>query len=109
MSVPPDQKLPHIIVFLDRWDGFLGSLGEIDGGVLTDQIMKIMREGQGAGVHVIMTGDRLVMSGRIASLTEDKMSFRLPDKSDFGLIGLRSRKIPDEIVARSRLPGRVRP
>ena len=98
MSVPADQKLPHILVFLDRWDGFLGSLGEIDGGVLTDQIMKIMREGQGAGVHVIMTGDRLVFSGRIASLTEDKMSFRLPDKSDFGLIGLHPRKIPDEIA-----------
>jgi len=57
-----------------------------------------MREGQGAGVHVIMTGDRLVFSGRIASLTEDKMSFRLPDKSDFGLIGLHPRKIPDEIA-----------
>ncbi|MEY9887240.1 S-DNA-T family DNA segregation ATPase FtsK/SpoIIIE [Catenulispora sp. MAP5-51] len=99
MSVPADQKLPHIVVFLDRWDGFLGSLGELDGGVLTDQIMKIMREGQGAGVHVIMTGDRLVLSGRIASLTEDKMSFRLPDKSDFGLIGLHPRKIPDEIAA----------
>jgi S-DNA-T family DNA segregation ATPase FtsK/SpoIIIE len=99
LSVPPDQKLPHIVVFLDRWDGFLGSLGEIDGGVLTDQIMKIMREGQGAGVHVIMTGDRLVLSGRISSLTEDKMSFRLPDKADFGLIGLHPRKIPDEIVA----------
>ncbi|MEY9925952.1 S-DNA-T family DNA segregation ATPase FtsK/SpoIIIE [Catenulispora sp. GP43] len=98
MSVPADQRLPHIIVFLDRWDGFLGSLGEIDGGVLTDQIMKIMREGQGAGVHVIATGDRLVLSGRVASLTEDKMSFRLPDKSDFGLIGLHPRKIPDEIA-----------
>ncbi|MEY9935291.1 S-DNA-T family DNA segregation ATPase FtsK/SpoIIIE [Catenulispora sp. GP43] len=99
MSVPADQRLPHIIVFLDRWDGFLGSLGELDGGVLTDQIMKIMREGQGAGVHLIMTGDRLVLSGRISSLTEDKMSFRLPDKSDFGLIGLRSRNVPDEVVS----------
>jgi S-DNA-T family DNA segregation ATPase FtsK/SpoIIIE len=98
MSVPADQKLPHIVVFLDRWDGFLGSLGEIDGGVLGDQIQKIMREGQGVGVHMIMTGDRLVLSGRISSLTEDKMSFRLPDKGDFGLIGLQPRKIPDEMA-----------
>ncbi|NUR62827.1 MAG: cell division protein FtsK, partial [Catenulispora sp.] len=96
LSVPPDQRLPHILVFLDRWDGFLGSLGELDGGALVDQVQKLMREGQGAGVHLIITGDRQVFSGRIASLTEDKLSFRLPDKNDFGLIGLRPRSIPDE-------------
>ncbi|GAA2013277.1 FtsK/SpoIIIE domain-containing protein [Catenulispora yoronensis] len=98
MSVSPDQRLPHILVFLDRWDGFLGSLGEIDGGVLVDQIQKLMREGQGAGVHLIITGDRQVFSGRLGSLTEDKLSFRLPDKQDFGLIGLHPRKIPDEMA-----------
>jgi len=97
--VPTEEKLPHILVFLDRWDGFLGSLEEIDGGVLTDQIMKIMREGQDAGVHAIITGDRQVLSGRIASLTENKMSLRLTDKSDFGLIGLHPRDIPDKIAA----------
>ncbi|WP_194915930.1 FtsK/SpoIIIE domain-containing protein [Catenulispora rubra] len=99
MSVPADQKLPHIVVFLDRWDGFLGSLGELDGGVLVEEVQRIMREGQGVGVHMVITGDRQVFSGRIASLTEDKLSFRLPDKQDFGLINLHPRKIPDEIVA----------
>ncbi|NUR32269.1 MAG: cell division protein FtsK, partial [Catenulispora sp.] len=98
LSVPADQRLPHIVVFLDRWDGFLGSLGEIDGGALVDQIQKIMREGQGAGVHLVITGDRQVFSGRIASLTEDKLSFRLPDKQDFGLIALHPRKIPDQMA-----------
>ncbi|GAA1979523.1 FtsK/SpoIIIE domain-containing protein [Catenulispora subtropica] len=98
LSVAPDERLPHIVVFLDRWDGFLGSLGEVDGGTLVDQIQKIMREGQGAGVHLVITGDRQVFSGRIASLTEDKLSFRLPDKQDFGLIGLHPRKIPDKMA-----------
>jgi S-DNA-T family DNA segregation ATPase FtsK/SpoIIIE len=98
LSVPPEERMPHIVVFLDRWDGFMGSLGEIDGGVLVDEVQRILREGQGAGVHIIITGDRQVLSGRISSLTEDKQSFRLPDKQDFGLIGLNPRKIPDEMA-----------
>ncbi|OLE24701.1 MAG: cell division protein FtsK [Catenulispora sp. 13_1_20CM_3_70_7] len=97
LSSPSEARLPHIVVFLDRWDGFLGSLGEVDGGTLIDQIQRIMREGQGVGVHLVITGDRQVFSGRIASLTEDKLSFRLPDKQDFGLIGLHPRKVPDKI------------
>ncbi|MBS2547705.1 cell division protein FtsK [Catenulispora sp. NL8] len=102
LSVSPEERMPHIIVLLDRWDGFLGSLGEIDGGTLTDEIQRIMREGQGVGVHMVITGDRQVLSGRISSLTEDKLSFRLPDKQDFSLINLRPRKLPDEIA-----PGRA--
>ena len=102
LSVPADQRMPHIVVFLDRWDGFLASLGDIDGGVLVDQIMTIMREGREAGMHVVIAGDRQVLSGRVASLTEDKMSFRLADKFDFGLIGLRSREIPNQLP-----PGRA--
>jgi S-DNA-T family DNA segregation ATPase FtsK/SpoIIIE len=102
LSVPANERLPHIVVFLDRWDGFLGSLGELDGGAMVDQIYKILREGQDAGVHMIITGDRQVLSGRIAALTDDKLSFQLPDKQDFSLIGINPRKIPDEIP-----PGRA--
>ena len=97
LAVAPDERLPHILVFLDRWDGFVTTLGELDNGALGDAIQKIMREGQSAGVHLVMTGDRLVFSGRIGSLTEDKMTFRLPDRTDFSMIGINPRKIPDKI------------
>ena len=91
--------LPHILVLLDRWEGFTTSLGEVAGGALTDTITKILGEGASVGVHLVMTGDRSLIAGRIAAMTEDKLAFRLPDRDDYGMIGLRPRDMPDIVPA----------
>jgi DNA segregation ATPase FtsK/SpoIIIE, S-DNA-T family len=93
----PGAGLPHILVLLDRWEGFTTSLGELAGGRLTDIITKILGEGASAGVHLVMTGDRSLIAGRIASMTEDKLAFRLPDRDDYAMIGLRPRDMPDHV------------
>ncbi|MCX4989248.1 MULTISPECIES: FtsK/SpoIIIE domain-containing protein [unclassified Streptomyces] len=96
-AVPEDERLPHIVVLLDRWEGWLPTLGEYDHGDLTDQLTAMMREGASVGLHLVMTGDRQILSTRIGSLTEDKYGLRLADRSDFSLIGINARKIPEEI------------
>ncbi|QNA73942.1 cell division protein FtsK [Streptomyces sp. So13.3] len=101
-GVPEEDQLAHIVVLLDRWEGWLPSLGELDHGALTDDLFTMLREGASVGIHVIITGDRTLMAGRIATLTEDKMAFRLSDRSDFSLISVNPRKVPDEIA-----PGRA--
>jgi S-DNA-T family DNA segregation ATPase FtsK/SpoIIIE len=50
-------------------------------------------------MHLIMTGDRSLIAGRISSMTDDKMAFRLPDRDDFSFLGLRPREMPDDIPA----------
>ncbi|WP_231954241.1 FtsK/SpoIIIE domain-containing protein [Actinoplanes derwentensis] len=97
----PD-RLSHVFLLLDRWEGFLSTLGELDAGTLTDKVLNFLREGASVGVHVVITGDRSVLSGRIATLTEDKLAFRLADKSDVAMLGLHPRNLPDEIA-----PGRA--
>ncbi|MGQ4382678.1 FtsK/SpoIIIE domain-containing protein [Streptomyces sp. SAS_270] len=92
-----EERLPHLVVLLDRWEGWLPTLGEYDHGDLTDQIQAMMREGASVGIHVIMTGDRQILSTRIGSLTEDKYGLRLADRSDFSLLGINARKVPEEI------------
>ncbi|MFE9878512.1 FtsK/SpoIIIE domain-containing protein [Streptomyces sp. NPDC005784] len=94
---PEGERLPHIVVLLDRWEGWLPTLGEYDHGDLTDQLTAMMREGASVGLHMVMTGDRQILSTRIGSLTEDKYALRLADRSDFSLIGVNARKIPEEI------------
>ena len=71
--------------------------GRAGGGRLTDIITKILGEGASAGVHLVMTGDRSLIAGRIASMTEDKLAFRLPDRDDYAMIGLRPRDMPDHV------------
>jgi len=97
-----EERLPHIVVLLDRWEGFTPSLGELDHGALTDEIFTFLREGASVGIHLIITGDRTLMAGRISTLTEDKIAFRLADRGDFSLISVNPRKVPEEIQ-----PGRA--
>lgn len=94
-----DERLPHVVLLLDRWEGWLPTLGEYDHGDLTDQLMTMMREGASVGIHVIITGDRQVLAGRISSLTEDKYGLRLADRGDFSMLDINSRKVPEEIPA----------
>ncbi|MGH3871883.1 MAG: FtsK/SpoIIIE domain-containing protein [Pseudonocardiaceae bacterium] len=101
-AVAPQQRLPHLVVLIDRWESFTISLGEIDNGTLTDEVQRILREGASAGLHLVVTGDRSLLSGRMSTLTETKLVFRLPDRGDFSLIGINPRK-----VAETMPPGRA--
>jgi S-DNA-T family DNA segregation ATPase FtsK/SpoIIIE len=101
-SATEEERLPHIVILLDRWEGWTPSLGELDHGALTDEMFTFLREGASVGIHLIITGDRTLMAGRIATLTEDKIAFRLADRSDFSLIAINPRKVPEEIQ-----PGRA--
>jgi DNA segregation ATPase FtsK/SpoIIIE, S-DNA-T family len=98
----PGDRLPHIFLLLDRWEGFTVTFGEVDGGALTDVITRVLGEGASVGVHLVMTGDRSLLAGRISSLCEEKLVFRLAEREDYALAGLRPRDMPDEIP-----PGRA--
>ena len=60
------------------------------------------REGASAGIHLIMTGDRSLLAGRIAAMCEDKLVFKLAEPDDYALAGLRPRDLPADIP-----PGRA--
>jgi DNA segregation ATPase FtsK/SpoIIIE, S-DNA-T family len=47
------DRLPHVLVLLDRWEGFT-TLGEAGGGTLTDVITRILAEGASAGIHLVI-------------------------------------------------------
>ncbi|MFJ3665791.1 FtsK/SpoIIIE domain-containing protein [Streptomyces sp. NPDC090106] len=101
-AVAEEERLAHIVVLLDRWEGWVPTLGEVDHGSLTDELQTMMREGASLGIHLILTGDRTLLVGRIATLTEDKYGLRLSDRSDFSALGIPLRKVPEEIP-----PGRA--
>jgi S-DNA-T family DNA segregation ATPase FtsK/SpoIIIE len=96
-SSPAAERLPHILLLLDRWEGFMGTLSEHDSGALTDLVLTLMREGASAGVHLVVVGDHALLSGRMSSLCEDKLVLRLSDRSDASLAGLNPRKIPENL------------
>ena len=97
VSAAHEDRLPHIVLLLDRWEGFLGSIAELDGGAPMEQVQTLLREGASAGLHLVITGDRQLVNARMGSLVEDKIALRLPDRADYALMGLQARKLPDDI------------
>jgi len=101
-AAPEPERLPHIFVLLDRWEGFTSTLGEIEAGRLTEILTRLLTEGASVGMHLIMTGDRSLLLGRISALCEEKLIFKLAEKDDYRLAGLNPRDLPGEVP-----PGRA--
>jgi S-DNA-T family DNA segregation ATPase FtsK/SpoIIIE len=95
-------RLPHILLIIDLWEGFISSFGSVEGGVLIDQVQFLLREGASVGIHLIISGDRQLLSGRIATLVDGKIVLRLTERSDYSLANLNPRKLPENIP-----PGRA--
>lgn len=94
------DPLPHVLVLLDRWEGYTATIGEVEAN--HNVVTRILREGAGAGVHLVATGDRtLAYNSRVSSMVENKLALRLADRDDYGLLGLKPRDMPDSVA-----PGR---
>ncbi|MCC2323475.1 FtsK/SpoIIIE domain-containing protein [Cellulomonas xiejunii] len=108
-AAAPAERLAHVLLLIDRWEGFTTTLGEHDGGSLTEIVHALLREGASAGVHVIVAGDHTLLGGRIASLCEDKLVLRLADRTDATLAGLNARSFPENLPPGRglRVPGGV--
>ncbi|MBE7324219.1 FHA domain-containing protein [Nocardioides sp. Y6] len=92
------EPLPHLLLLLDRWEGFMTTIGEVD--ALFDAMTRILREGASLGVHAVITGDRTLGSNsRVATMTDNKLALRLADRSDYGLVGLNPRTLPERVPA----------
>jgi len=93
------SRLPHIVLLIDLWEGFLTSFGNVEAGVLIEQVQFLLREGASVGIHLIISGDRQLLSGRISTLAEGKLVLKLTERSDYSLANLNPRKLPEDIPA----------
>lgn len=93
----PAERLPHLVLLVDRWESFVSTFGDADGGALVETVLGFLREGAGAGLHLVLAGDRSLLSGRIGVLTEDKWMLRLADRSDYSMGSVNPRLVPESM------------
>ena len=93
-GVAAGERLPYLVVLLDRWEGFIQAFESLDGGVLVDRITALLQEGAGVGIRMVMTADRSGLVGRISTLVEDRIALSMSDPSDFSNIGIPVREVP---------------
>ncbi|TQL01856.1 FtsK/SpoIIIE domain-containing protein [Cellulomonas sp. SLBN-39] len=90
----PADRLPYLLVLLDRWEGFVQAFEDYDAGVLLDLWTQILQEGPGAGIKVVVSGDRSLLVGRVSTLTEDRVMLPMSDPGDYAAIGMTVRDVP---------------
>jgi len=100
--VAPADRLPYIVVFLDRWEGFVSQFSVDSGSELPAATLRLIREGVGVGLTMVISGDRSLLTDRIASQVEDKLVLRLNDRNDYRMANINPRSVPEEMP-----PGRA--
>jgi S-DNA-T family DNA segregation ATPase FtsK/SpoIIIE len=92
-AVPADQRLPYLLLLVDRWDRLVAGR---DGLTLTEQTLLLLRRGGPAGLHVVLSGDRSLLQGRISALNLPRLLLR-PDRVDCRLAGLDPAHLPERL------------
>lgn len=75
----PETRPSHLLVLIDDWTALASIANEYDGGRLMDELIKLLREGPAAGMHLIVTGDAALLGGRIGSLNDNRLLLRLTE------------------------------
>ena len=60
------------------------AIEQIDHGRLVEQLQRLIRDGLSAGLRVVATGDRTLLTGKVAALAEDKIVLRMATRTDYG-------------------------
>lgn len=90
----PAERLPYVVVLVDRWEGFMSAFDPVDGGRLVDTMLDLAREGGAVGIRLAVTGDRSVLLGKLAGMVDDRLCLSLAEAADYSLAGLDPRKVP---------------
>ncbi|WP_247827328.1 FtsK/SpoIIIE domain-containing protein [Arthrobacter antioxidans] len=94
---PAAERIPHIVILFDQWEGFAHGIGDAGQSTAGQAVLELLREGASAGVHLVITGDRTLLSPRTGSLVDNKLMLRLADRSDYAIAGLNPREMPERI------------
>ena len=92
-----EDRLPYLLVVLDRFEGFNSQFPPESGSELPASLTRLVREGLGAGLRLVIAGDRSLLGDRIAALVEDRLILRLADRNDYRLVNLDPKNVPEEM------------
>lgn len=92
--LPAAERPAHLLLLIDGWDALSVQLDEHDHGQILQDVMRLLREGAGLGIHVVATSERALLGGRLAAHNDHKLLFRQADRTDYQAAGLRLGKVP---------------
>ncbi|HEX8495902.1 MAG TPA: hypothetical protein VF661_01805, partial [Actinomycetales bacterium] len=92
---------PLVVLVIDGWDGLVEALDAADHGRTSESLLGLLRDGPSAGLAVLVSGGRALLTSRLASALPERLLLRVTDPTDLLLAGL-----PSAALAASAPPGR---
>ncbi len=100
------DRLPWMVLTVDAYEGFLHAYGEIDGGRVVDDLGRLLHEGPAAGLRVVVTGDRQLLTSRLSALVGERLVLPLADIDTYALAGIPAKEVPERgVPGRALAPG----
>ena len=93
----PSERLPYLVVALDRWDTFLADFASESQQQVRDDLQRLVREGLSAGVRFLISGDLGLLVHKVAQQIDTELVLRLADRQDYRTVGLDPRGIADDL------------
>jgi S-DNA-T family DNA segregation ATPase FtsK/SpoIIIE len=96
------QPTPYIVVLIDRWENVLQEFPPESGSTVSGDLARLIREGTGPGIRFVLSGDRALLSDRVASHLTHRFALSLSDVNDYRQIDIQPRDVPSDMA-----PGRA--
>lgn len=91
----PAGSVPaHLLLLVDGWEQVTQSLDAHDHGALTDELLRLVRDGGSVGLRVLLTGGRGVLAGRTGSLFAQRLLLQQGDPTAAVMAGLTPAALP---------------
>jgi S-DNA-T family DNA segregation ATPase FtsK/SpoIIIE len=100
------DRLPFVVLLVDGWEAVRELLESIDDGCPQQLLERLLRDGSGAGLRVVVAGDRGALTGRGCAGVTDRLLLRLADPGDYALAGVGRASVPGAMAAGRALAGR---
>jgi len=95
----PAERLPFVVVAVDGWERVTSTLQSDELVLFRDQMTRVLREGPGVGIRVVMAADRTVSGDRVSGFIGDQYVLPLRDVNDYRGAGVMIRELPETVPA----------
>jgi len=86
--------LPYLVLLVDGWEAVGGCLELVEHGRPLEDLLRLAREGEAAGLRLAVTGGRALLLGRLTSVLATRLVLAMPDPMDLALAGIPAGAVP---------------
>ncbi len=91
------DPLPYLLLLIDGWEALQHANEDVDMGKALDLVQQLVRSGPGVGLLTVVSGERGVLTGQLASILPRRVVLRLADPTDAVIAGVPAREVPRQM------------